>query len=206
MKGSAGVNQPTAHSSWQCSITTPALYGGTNFPWSNDCVSMHKTHNSDNLKPLKVSFPETKSSDNLPSQATLSEEEAERGSFYLNRLPVSGEIKAEDLLDESQLSVTFTLVLAPHFCWIIGAFIHTPGVTHAVIRKNSFSWARECLEILYCHKAEAEFPQRLQVHSYYPMYTLKHNIVTFFFFWNLPTIWFFFLIYHSNTTWVDKVY
>lgn len=77
---------------------------------------MHKTHNSDNLKPLKVSFPETKSSDNLPSQATLSEEEAERGSFYLNRLPVSGEIKAEDLLDESQLSVTFTLVLAPHFC------------------------------------------------------------------------------------------
>lgn len=70
---------------------------------------MHKKHNSDNPKPLKVSFLETKSSDNLPSQKTISEEEAEGGSFYLNRVPVHGEIKAEDLLDKSQLLVHLLL-------------------------------------------------------------------------------------------------
>lgn len=69
----------------------------------------------DNPKPLKVSLLEAKSSDNLPCQTTISEEEAEEGSFYSNGVPVYGEIKAEDLLDKSQLSVTFTLVSPAHF-------------------------------------------------------------------------------------------
>lgn len=49
----------------------------------------------DNPKPLKVSLLEAKSSDNLPCQTTISEEEAEEGSFYLNEVPVYGEIEAE---------------------------------------------------------------------------------------------------------------
>lgn len=50
MKDSVGVNQHTAHSSWQCSTTTLVLYGKANFPSSNDCVSMHKAHNSETFK------------------------------------------------------------------------------------------------------------------------------------------------------------
>lgn len=73
MKDSVGVNQHKIHSSWQCSITTPTLYGGTNVPWSKDCVFMHKPHNSDKPKLSKVWFLETKSSDNLPSQNSIRE-------------------------------------------------------------------------------------------------------------------------------------
>lgn len=42
-------------------------------------------------------------------------EEAEGSCFYLNRIPVCGEIKA-GLLDESQLFVAFILILPEQFC------------------------------------------------------------------------------------------
>lgn len=128
------------------------------------------------LKPLKVSFLWTKFSDNLPSQTTKSDEDTEGRDFYLNGVSVYGGIKSKDLLDESQLSVNFTHT---HF-WIMGIFTHTLGVTRVVIQKNSFPQARECLEILYCHKVEAEFPQGPQVHIYYPMYSLKQYWYRFF--------------------------
>lgn len=60
------------------------------------------------LKPLKVSFLQTKFSDNLPSQTTESDEDTEGTDFYLNGVLVYGGIKSKDLLDESQLSVKFT--------------------------------------------------------------------------------------------------
>lgn len=133
-KDSAGINQHTAHCSWQCSIATLSQYRGTNFSSTDGCVSRHKKHTLI-IQNSKVSFLETNSSDNAPSQTPISVEEEEGGGFYLNRVPVYGEIKAA-LLDESQISVSFTLILPEHFCWIIEASTHTPGVTHAVIHKK----------------------------------------------------------------------
>lgn len=60
------------------------------------------------LKPLKVSFLQTKFSDNLPSQTTRSDEDTEGRDFCLNGVSGYGGIKSKDLLDESQLSVNFT--------------------------------------------------------------------------------------------------
>lgn len=79
------------------------------------------------LKPLKVSFLQTKFSDNLPSQTTRSDEDTEGRDFCLNGVSGYGGIKSKDLL--SQLSVNFTHA---HF-WIMEIFTHTLGVTHVVI-------------------------------------------------------------------------